>query len=44
LLELNSAGQTLILVTHNPELAARYTHRVIGLADGRLTSDLAVRP
>jgi putative ABC transport system ATP-binding protein len=44
LLELNSAGQTLILVTHNPELAAQYTHRVIGLADGRLASDLAVRP
>ena len=44
LLELNSAGQTLILVTHNPELAARYTHRVIGLADGRLASDLAMRP
>ena len=43
LLELNSAGQTLILVTHNPQLAAQYTHRVIGLADGRLTSDLAVR-
>ena len=43
LLELNSAGQTLILVTHNPELAAQYTHRVIKLADGRLTSDLAVR-
>jgi putative ABC transport system ATP-binding protein len=44
LLELNSAGQTLILVTHNPELAARYTHRVIGLADGRLASDLAMQP
>ena len=43
LLQLNSAGQTLILVTHNPELAAQYTHRVIKLADGRLTSDLAVR-
>jgi putative ABC transport system ATP-binding protein len=41
--ELNSAGQTLILVTHNPELAARYTHRVIGLADGRLASDLVAR-
>ena len=36
LLELNSAGQTLILVTHNPELAARYTQRVIELADGRV--------
>jgi putative ABC transport system ATP-binding protein len=44
LLELNSAGQTLILVTHNPELADRYTHRVIALADGRLASDLAARP
>jgi putative ABC transport system ATP-binding protein len=42
--ELNAAGQTLILVTHNPELAARYTHRVIGLADGRLASDLVARP
>jgi putative ABC transport system ATP-binding protein len=44
LLELNSSGQTLILVTHNAELAAHYTDRVIGLADGRLASDLAARP
>jgi putative ABC transport system ATP-binding protein len=44
LLELNSAGQTLILVTHNSDLASRYTHRVIALADGRLASDLAARP
>jgi putative ABC transport system ATP-binding protein len=44
LLELNSSGQTLILVTHNPDLAARYTHRVIALADGRLASDLVARP
>jgi putative ABC transport system ATP-binding protein len=44
LLELNSAGQTLILVTHNPELAARYAHRVIELADGRVASDLVARP
>src|SRR5215475_13229183 len=44
LLDLNAAGQTLILVTHNPELAARYTHRVIELADGRLESDLVMRP
>ncbi len=36
LLELNSAGQTLILVTHNPELATKYTHRVISIADGRV--------
>jgi putative ABC transport system ATP-binding protein len=43
LLDLNASGQTLILVTHNPELAARYTHRVLGLADGRLASDLVAR-
>ena len=43
LLELNAAGQTLILVTHNPELAARYTHRVVELADGRVVRDLAAR-
>jgi putative ABC transport system ATP-binding protein len=43
LLELNSSGQTLIIVTHNPELANQYTHRVIGLADGRLASDVAAR-
>jgi putative ABC transport system ATP-binding protein len=41
LLELNSAGQTLILVTHNPDLAARYSRRVITVADGRITSDTA---
>jgi putative ABC transport system ATP-binding protein len=36
LLELNSAGQTLILVTHNPELAARYARRVIEIVDGHV--------
>jgi len=45
LLDLNAAGQTLILVTHNPELAARYTHRTIAIADGRVVSDIrAARP
>ena len=39
LLELNAAGQTLILVTHNPDLAARYTRRVVAIADGRIASD-----
>jgi putative ABC transport system ATP-binding protein len=42
--ELNAAGQTLILVTHNPELAARYTRRVIAIADGRVSSDSRVAP
>jgi putative ABC transport system ATP-binding protein len=39
LLELNAAGQTLILVTHNPDLAARHTRRVVTMADGRIASD-----
>ncbi|MBV9603504.1 MAG: ABC transporter ATP-binding protein [Solirubrobacterales bacterium] len=37
LLDLNRSGQTLVMVTHNPELAARYTHRAIHLLDGRIT-------
>jgi putative ABC transport system ATP-binding protein len=41
LLELNSAGQTLVLVTHNPDLAARYASRTVRLADGRMTSGTA---
>jgi putative ABC transport system ATP-binding protein len=41
LLELNAAGQTLILVTHNPDLAARYASRKVRLADGRVVSDTA---
>jgi putative ABC transport system ATP-binding protein len=41
LLDLNSSGQTLILVTHNPALAARYAARVIEIVDGRVASDAA---
>jgi ABC-type phosphate/phosphonate transport system ATPase subunit len=36
---LNAAGQTLVVVTHNVELAERYASRVIRLADGRVISD-----
>ena len=36
LLELNRSGQTLVMVTHNPELASRYTHRAVHLLDGRI--------
>jgi putative ABC transport system ATP-binding protein len=43
LLDLNASGQTLILVTHNPDLAARYTHRVVSIADGQIASDTAVQ-
>jgi putative ABC transport system ATP-binding protein len=39
LLDLNAGGQTLILVTHSPELAARYAQRAIHVLDGRIGSD-----
>jgi putative ABC transport system ATP-binding protein len=42
LLDLNARGQTLILVTHSPELAHRYARRVIHIADGRIASDAPV--
>jgi putative ABC transport system ATP-binding protein len=42
LLDLNRSGQTLVLVTHNPGLAARYAHRTVQLADGRIASDGAM--
>jgi len=38
LLELNASGQTLILVTHDPALAARYAKRVIRIVDGQIES------
>jgi putative ABC transport system ATP-binding protein len=41
LLDLNAAGQTLILVTHSPDLAARYATRIVRLLDGRIASDSA---
>jgi putative ABC transport system ATP-binding protein len=41
LLELNASGQTLILVTHNPDLAVRYARRIVEVVDGRVASDSA---
>lgn len=38
-LELNHDGQTIIMVTHEPEYAA-LTHRTITLADGQIISDV----
>lgn len=43
LVDLNAAGQTLVLVTHNPDLAAKYASRTVRLADGRVISDTAAR-
>jgi putative ABC transport system ATP-binding protein len=34
---LNASGQTLVLVTHNPDLAAAYASRVIEITDGHIT-------
>ena len=42
LLDLNASGQTLIMVTHSPDLAARYARRVIEIVDGRMASDAYV--
>jgi len=39
--ELNRQGKTIIMVTHEPELAA-YTKRIITLRDGELVSDKKV--
>ena len=40
--DLNSSGQSLVLVTHNPDLAARYASRTVPIVDGRL-AELGVR-
>jgi len=39
--ELNRQGKTIIMVTHEPELAV-YTKRIITLRDGELVSDVEV--
>jgi len=39
--ELNNRGKTIIMVTHEPELAA-YTKRIITLRDGEIVSDKQV--
>jgi len=40
--QLNDRGKTIIMVTHEPELAA-YTKRIITLRDGKLVSDVNVK-
>jgi putative ABC transport system ATP-binding protein len=40
--ELNRQGKTIIMVTHEPELAA-YTRRIITLRDGELVEDKEVK-
>ena len=43
LLDLNASGQSLVLVTHNPDLAARYAGRTLHIVDGRLCGGPAVQ-
>jgi putative ABC transport system ATP-binding protein len=44
LVELNRGDQTVLLVTHDPKLAARYARRVVSLIDGRMADDLVMQP
>jgi putative ABC transport system ATP-binding protein len=44
LLELNHSGQSLVMVTHNPDLAARYASRSVSIVDGRIAGDVADHP
>ncbi len=41
--DLQAAGQTVILVTHEPDIAA-HARRIVVLRDGRIDSDRAVAP
>src|ERR1700744_616390 len=41
LTELNAAGQTLVLVTHDPALAKRYAARTVQIVDGRVANPSA---
>ena len=40
LLDLNGEGQTILLVTHDVELAATTAHRTIELVDGAVARDV----
>jgi len=43
LVQLNALGNTLILVTHEPDIAA-YARRQVRIRDGKIVSDEATRP
>jgi putative ABC transport system ATP-binding protein len=43
LTDLNRSGQTLILVTHDPEVARRCAHRIVELHDGRISEPAVTR-
>ena len=37
--DLNRAGQTIVLVTHDPRLATRCAHRIVQLVDGAIAAN-----
>lgn len=41
--DLNRRGQTILLVTHDEQLAHARAHRIVHLVDGAITSDRAAR-
>lgn len=40
--DLNRRGQTIVLVTHDRQLAEHHAHRIVELVDGRVVGDQAV--
>jgi putative ABC transport system ATP-binding protein len=40
---LHEAGNTIIVVTHEPDIAA-YAHRVIAIRDGEVARDVRQQP
>ncbi len=41
--DLNRRGQTILLVTHDEQLAQGRAHRIVHLVDGAITGDRAAR-
>ena len=41
--DLNRSGQTMVLVTHSPELAARYAGRTVHIVDGHIVDGQLAR-
>jgi putative ABC transport system ATP-binding protein len=41
--DLNRRGQTVLLVTHDGQLAERHAHRIVHLVDGSIAADRPTR-
>ncbi|MDH6578608.1 ABC transporter ATP-binding protein [Kitasatospora sp. MAP5-34] len=44
LIDLNQLGQTLLIVTHDPQLAARCASRLVEVADGKVDRERSLEP